>query len=88
MRPPVRTCVGCGARAPQATLTRFVSRDGELRLDAGRPQPGRGAYLHHATSCWSQFVQRRGAVRSLRATPSRATRETLVRTLAAAGKQG
>lgn len=88
MRVPVRTCVGCGARAPQPTLTRFVSRDGGLRLDVGRRQAGRGAYLHDATSCWSAFVQRRGAVRSLRATPSRATRETLVHTLAAARKQG
>jgi predicted RNA-binding protein YlxR (DUF448 family) len=88
VRSPVRTCVGCGARAPQPTLARFVSRDGELVLDTARRQAGRGAYLHDATSCWSAFVQRRGAVRSLRATPSKATRETLVHTLAAAGKQG
>lgn len=87
MRSPVRTCVGCGARAPQPTLTRFVSHDGELRLDTGRRQPGRGAYLHDATACWSAFVQRRGAVRSLRATPAKAHREALVHTLAA-GKQG
>jgi predicted RNA-binding protein YlxR (DUF448 family) len=86
---PVRTCVGCGARAPQPTLTRFVSHDGELRLDAGRRRhPGRGAYLHDSTSCRVGFVQRRGAVRSLRAAPSKAAREALVHTLAAAGKQG
>jgi uncharacterized protein len=88
VRSPVRTCVGCGARAPQPTLTRFISRDGELVLDAGRRQAGRGAYLHDATSCWSAFVQRRGAVRSLRTTPAKAMREALIHRLAAAGKQG
>ena len=46
-------------------------------------QPGRGAYLHREPACWAAFVRRRGAVRSLRATPSRATREALVDTLAA-----
>jgi hypothetical protein len=33
-------------------------------------------------------VQRRGTVRSLRATPPREAREALVHTIAAAGKQG
>lgn len=84
----VRTCVGCGARAPQASLSRFVARDGQLTLDVDRRQVGRGAYLHAQATCWSTFVQRRGTVRSLRATPPREAREALVHTIAAAGKQG
>lgn len=88
MTDAVRTCVGCGKRAPQASLSRFVARDGQLTPDVDRRQTGRGAYLHSQSTCWSAFVQRRGAVRSLRATPPRAAREALVHTIAAAGKQG
>src|SRR5213076_3168137 len=41
---PVRTCVGCGARAPQRALRRFVAGPAGLRLDGRRRGPGRGAY--------------------------------------------
>jgi uncharacterized protein len=82
-KPPIRTCVGCGARAPQSELVRFVALASVLALDGRRRQPGRGAYLHRESACWAAFVRRRGAVRSLRATPSRATREALLDTLAA-----
>lgn len=80
---PVRTCVGCGERSPQSQLVRFVSSAGALTLDVGRRLPGRGAWLHRESVCWGDFVRRRGAVRSLRTTPSRAAREALRDTLAA-----
>ncbi|HLK10154.1 MAG TPA: YlxR family protein [Candidatus Binatia bacterium] len=80
---PVRTCVGCGRRAPQAALLRFVAAADGLRPDAGPRAPGRGAYLHHATDCWAAFVRRRGPVRSLRRLAGRAERERLVAALAA-----
>ena len=74
----MRTCVGCGAREARASLVRFVSAaDGGLTLDLRRALPGRGAWLHGDPACWSAFVGRRGPVRSLRTTPSRAAREAL-----------
>jgi predicted RNA-binding protein YlxR (DUF448 family) len=82
---PVRTCVGCGARSPQATLLRFVLSGGTLALDPGRRLGGRGAWLHRDAACWREFVRRRGPVRSLRANPSRAAREVLQEALAASG---
>jgi uncharacterized protein len=81
-KPPIRTCVGCGARAPQSELVRFVVLASVLALDGRCRQPGRGAYLHRESTCWAAFVRRRGTVRSLRATPSRAAREALLETLA------
>jgi len=78
---PVRTCVGCGRRSPQAELVRFVARGGRLVLDPRRRLGGRGAWLHRLPGCWGDFVQRRGAVRSLRAAPARAAREALRDTL-------
>jgi predicted RNA-binding protein YlxR (DUF448 family) len=79
---PVRTCVGCGRRSPQAELVRFVATEGTLMLDPRHRLPGRGAWLHRLPACWGDFVQRRGAIRSLRAAPPRAARQTLRDTLA------
>ena len=39
---PVRTCVGCGRKAPQSELLRFVAKAGALT--PGREEPGRGVY--------------------------------------------
>lgn len=75
---PVRSCAGCGARAPQRSLVRFVAVDGALVLDPRRRRPGRGAYLHRDPTCAQAFVARRGPVRSLRSNPARAAREALV----------
>ena len=84
----VRSCIGCGARAPQDTLVRLVAGADGLRLDPARRAPGRGGYLHRDPACWDAFVRRRGAVRSLRRTPSHQERERLVGALAAAGDEG
>lgn len=80
---PVRSCMGCGQRAPQATLLRMTWRDGALVRDGVRRAPGRGGYLHGDPSCWSAFVARRGPVRALRAAVPRPVREACVQELRA-----
>jgi uncharacterized protein len=61
---PVRRCVGCGVRAPQRELVRFVVRDG--RLTPGVRLPGRGAYTCRRLACFEQAVARRAFARTLR----------------------
>lgn len=81
---PVRTCVGCGQRSPQAELVRFVSGgDSTLVIDSRRRAEGRGAYLHADASCWRTFGGRRGPIRSLRANPPRPARIALCEALEA-----
>ncbi|MBM3679421.1 MAG: YlxR family protein [Actinobacteria bacterium] len=63
---PIRTCVGCGARAPQGDLLRFVAANG--RLVAGRALPGRGAYTCRRLACFERAVAHRGFSRVLRRT--------------------
>ena len=85
---PIRSCVGCGERAAQATLLRVVWREGQLAADPGRRAGGRGAWLHERSACLDAFVARRGPVRSLRAAVPRAAREQLVRALRAGARGG
>jgi uncharacterized protein len=61
---PVRSCVGCGRKAPQHELLRFVARDG--RLVAGSGQSGRGAYTCRRLSCFERALARRAFNRTLR----------------------
>jgi predicted RNA-binding protein YlxR (DUF448 family) len=61
---PVRSCVGCGRKAPQGELLRFVAKNGELSLGSGAP--GRGAYTCHRLSCFERAVSRRAFNRALR----------------------
>jgi predicted RNA-binding protein YlxR (DUF448 family) len=65
---PVRTCVGCGRKAPQAELIRFVALDGVLV--EGTDAPGRGAYTCRRLQCFERAVANRGFARTLR-TPVR-----------------
>ena len=64
MSDPTRTCVGCGARAPQRALVRFAAVGGSLR--AGRTLPGRGAYTCRSQSCFEAAARRRAFARALR----------------------
>jgi predicted RNA-binding protein YlxR (DUF448 family) len=64
MAPPVRTCVGCGRKAPQAELVRFVARAG--KLERSRSGGGRGAYLCPQESCFERALRRNGFGRALR----------------------
>jgi predicted RNA-binding protein YlxR (DUF448 family) len=61
---PIRSCVGCGSKAPQSELLRFVAEDG--RLVPGAKQPGRGAYTCRRLSCFERAVARRAFSRTLR----------------------
>ncbi|PPF83693.1 DUF448 domain-containing protein [Subtercola sp. Z020] len=63
---PVRTCVGCRARAEKSSLLRVVAQNSQLVVDDGAVMPGRGAYLHETTQCFQNAVKRRAFGRALR----------------------
>ncbi|WP_382305324.1 YlxR family protein [Herbiconiux sp. UC225_62] len=73
---PVRTCVGCRARATRSSLlrviaTEVVSEDGvpqgrALVVDESATLPGRGAWLHPSHECFHTAVTRRAFGRALR----------------------
>jgi predicted RNA-binding protein YlxR (DUF448 family) len=63
---PVRTCAGCGRKAPQIELVRFAAVDG--RLLPGRTLPGRGVYTCRRLSCFERAAARRAFNRVLRRT--------------------
>ena len=66
MTEPVRTCVGCRARAPRAELLRVVARSGALLPDPRGREPGRGAHLHPRDECLALALRRRAFPRALR----------------------
>ena len=59
----VRTCAGCGRRAPQRELTRFHASSGVLEPGAG---PGRGAYTCRRLVCFERARAQRAFNRVLR----------------------
>ncbi|MDD7929196.1 YlxR family protein [Microbacterium thalli] len=63
---PVRTCVGCRARASRSSLLRVVARDGVLIADPAASLPGRGAWVHDTTECVDAALRRRAFGRALR----------------------
>jgi len=63
---PIRSCVGCGRKAAQSDLLRFVAKDG--RLVPGTTEPGRGAYTCRRLTCFERAVSRRAFNRTLRQT--------------------
>ena len=65
MSEPIRTCAGCGRKAPQAQLLRFVASAGELT--PGPKAPGRGAYTCRRLPCFERATASRGFNRTLRA---------------------
>ena len=58
--------MGCGRKAPQAELLRFVARDGVLVY--GPKEPGRGAYTCRRLACFERAAARRAFNRTLRRT--------------------
>ena len=63
---PVRTCAGCGRKAPQAELVRFAAVNGELT--PGRTLTGRGVYTCRRLACFERALSRRAFNRVLRQT--------------------
>ncbi len=68
MTEPTRTCIGCGRKAPQSALVRFVALEGFLRWDETRREPGRGAYTCARRACFERAAARRAFARALRRT--------------------
>jgi len=62
---PVRTCIGCGEKAPKRDLVRLFARDGRVAVDPAR-SGGRGAYLHAGDACLLRAAKRRAFVRAFR----------------------
>ncbi|HSC49157.1 MAG TPA: YlxR family protein [Gaiellaceae bacterium] len=60
----VRTCAGCGRKAPQAELLRFVALDGSLTHS--QKAPGRGVYTCRRLACFERARERRAFARTLR----------------------
>jgi uncharacterized protein len=60
----VRTCAGCGRKAPQSQLIRFAAPEG--RLEPGRELPGRGVYTCPRLSCFERAAATRAFNRVLR----------------------
>jgi uncharacterized protein len=63
---PQRTCAGCGRKAPQSELRRFVASAGALV--EGRTKPGRGVYTCRRLACFERATDRRAFSRVLKRT--------------------
>ncbi|MTE23111.1 YlxR family protein [Microbacterium sp. ZXX196] len=83
---PVRTCVGCRARASRSALLRVVHTESRLVVDDGGSMPGRGAWVHPRRSCVELALQRRAFVRALRV-PGPLDTQTLEERLNSYGNQ-
>jgi uncharacterized protein len=64
---PVRTCAGCGRKAPQPELLRFGASGGRL-VPAPAGTAGRGVYTCRRLLCFERARERRGFARTLRTT--------------------
>jgi predicted RNA-binding protein YlxR (DUF448 family) len=62
---PIRTCAGCGRKAPQAELVRFRAERGEL---VPGDAPGRSVYTCPRLSCFERARSRRAFNRTLKRT--------------------
>jgi predicted RNA-binding protein YlxR (DUF448 family) len=60
---PIRTCAGCGRKAPQRQFVRFRADEGELRPGQGR---GRSVYTCRRLACFERALDRRAFNRTLR----------------------
>jgi uncharacterized protein len=63
---PTRTCAGCGRKAEQAELIRFVAHGDTLAAGAG--EPGRGVYTCRRLVCFDRAAAQRSFARVLRRT--------------------
>jgi len=63
---PIRSCIGCGRKAGQSELLRFVAKNGVLASTT--TDPGRGAYTCRRLACFERALSRRAFNRALRQT--------------------
>jgi predicted RNA-binding protein YlxR (DUF448 family) len=63
---PIRSCAGCGRRAPKRELVRFVAREGALT--PGLRLEGRGVYTCRRLACFERAAANRAFARTLRRT--------------------
>ena len=63
MSEPIRTCAGCGRKAPQRELQRFGVKDGQLVQGRG---PGRGVYTCRRLACFERAAAHNAFARVLR----------------------
>lgn len=55
---PVRRCVACGAQRPKRELVRVVRTPyGDVKVDKGGRESGRGAYLCPDPQCWAEGLK-------------------------------
>ena len=66
MSGPVRTCAGCGRKASQQELLRFVALDGALTHSPHGE--GRGVYTCRRLACFERARERHAFNRTLRQT--------------------
>lgn len=66
MSGPVRTCLGCGATAPQPGLARLRVAEGARVVLDGTRSGGRGAWVHPAEACLERALRRRAFARAFR----------------------
>ncbi|NLH49508.1 MAG: DUF448 domain-containing protein [Myxococcales bacterium] len=75
---PIRRCVACGARKPQAELLRFFRRaDGTLTLTTDTRHPGRGAYCCSAEACRRKAIEKRLLGKKLKAATTTTSEQEL-----------
>lgn len=55
---PERTCRGCGRKAPQSVLVRFVAVDGGLVEDGPKRLPGKGIYCCDQEQCRDRMAKK------------------------------
>jgi len=62
---PIRRCVVCGVRSPQAALLRLARGAAGVTADPRRRMPGRGAYICAAGDCLQRLATKRGSEKRL-----------------------
>ncbi len=67
MAAPLRTCIGCGRKAPRSEFWRFKSHRGAAPVfDSGDTEAGRGASVCQRPLCLEKAIARRAFERALK----------------------
>ncbi|MCW5212209.1 YlxR family protein [Desulfobulbus sp. TB] len=60
---PIRTCKGCGRKAPKSELIRLVWHEGALQEDLNGRMSGRGMYICNRERCRNRLVKNKKMLR-------------------------